>query len=185
MKVKVSTPSLCAACRRLFIDSSKIPATNSPPDYYARGHVYYHLSSLNFTYTVDPLAHSPNTKNFTNDELISPNGSLQEFLTSEVDRYAIAYVADTTHFVHTAIQGPYYIGPWYLNCSGRRIDGVYLDVDVAHAVRFPSAELHEIGYADGFNSGQLCPSDADAYYAGCLDWFGISASMVDPFAGSS
>ena len=91
-------------------------------------------------------------------------------------------MTDTVHFIHTAIQGPYYIGPWYLNRRGHRIHGVYLDVDVADAAHFPIAQLNEIGYVDGFNSGKLCPSDADAFYAGCVDSFGYSVSMVNPFA---
>jgi hypothetical protein len=176
VKVKIRAPVLCPGCRRLFIDFSKIPASGG-----AHGHVYYHLYSGNLTYTVDPVAHSPNTKNFTNDKLVTPDGSLQEVLISAFDLHAIAYVADTSHFVHTAIQGPYYIGPWYLNRHGRRIKGVYLDVDVEDAAQFPSAQLNEIGYVDGFNSGTLCPSDADALYVGCVDSFSFSTSAVDPF----
>ena len=176
VKVQIRAPILCPGCRRLFIDFSKIPATGG-----AHGHVYYHLASGNFTYTVDPVAHSPNTKNFTNDKLLSPDGSLQEQIIAAVDLHAIAYVADTAHFVHTAIQGPYYIGPWYLNRAGHRIDGVYLDVDVEDAARFPIPQLNEIGYLDGFNSGSLCPSDADAFYVGCVDSFSFSTSMVNPF----
>jgi hypothetical protein len=144
--------------------------------------VYYHLTSANFTYRVDPIAHSPNTKNFTNDKLIAPNGSPQEQIAGAFDLHAIAYVSDTGHFTHTAIQGPYYIGPWYLNRSGRRIRGVYLDVDVAEATRFPSASTNAIGYATGFNSGRVCPSDTDSFYGGCFDNWGFSTSTVDPFA---
>ena len=180
-EVHVAAPALCAGCRRLFIDFSKIPAASAPPDYYARGHVYYHLLSANPFYTVDPLAHSPNTKNFTNDKLLSPNGSLQELLSSEFDLHAIAYVTDTAQFVHNSLQGPYYAGPWYLNRAGRRIFGVYLDVNLASAPRLPVAMLDAISYADGFNAGLLCPSDVDLLYAGCLDWFGVSASSIDPF----
>jgi hypothetical protein len=176
VKVKVRAPLLCAGCRRLFINFSKIPAAGG-----ARGHVYYHLYSGNFTYTVDPVAHSPNTKNFTNDKLLSPDGSLQEFLISAFDLHAIAYVTDTSYFVHTAIQGPYYIGPWYLNHKGRRIKGVYLDVDVEDAAHFPGVQLNRIGYVDGFDSGKLCPSDADALYVGCVDSFSFSTSTVNPF----
>ena len=92
------------------------------------------------------------------------------------------YVSDTTHFAHTAIQGPYYIGPWYLNRSGRRTKGVYLDVDVARATSLGSPQLDDIVYAAGFNSGQLCPSeDQDSFYGGCVDWWGYSTSTVDPF----
>jgi hypothetical protein len=174
VKVRISTPLLCAGCRRLFIDFSKIPAGG------AQGHVYYHLASANFTYTVDPVAHSPNTKNFTNDKLIAPSGSPQERLAGIFDLHAIAYVSDTVHFIHNAIQGPYYIGPWYLNRDGVRIRGVYLDVDVADAARFPSPQLNEIGYAAGFNSGRLCGSDADSFYGGCFDAWSYSQSIVNP-----
>jgi hypothetical protein len=176
VEIKIRTPILCPGCRRLFIDFSKIPRSGG-----ARGHVYYHLYSGNFTYTVDPISHSPNTKNFTNDKLLSPSGSLQEVLIGAFDLHAIAYVADTSHFVHTQLQGPYYIGPWYLNTRGRRVRGVYLDVDVEDAARFPSGRLNEIGYVDGFNSGKLCPSDADALYVGCVDSFSFSTSTVNPF----
>jgi hypothetical protein len=176
VKIKVSAPILCPGCRRLFIDFSKIPSTGG-----AHGHVYYHLASANLTYTVDPVAHSPNTKNFTNDKLLSPDGSLQELIIGAFDLHAISYVADTSYFIHTAIQGPYYIGPWYLNRAGHRIDGVYLDVDVEDAARSSSAELDAIRYVDGFNSGTLCPSDGDAFYAGCVDSFSFSTSTVNPF----
>ena len=50
---------------------------------------------------------------------------------------ASGYTTDTLNFVHTAVQGPYYIGPWYVNRGGRRIYGVYLDVDVADATAVP------------------------------------------------
>jgi hypothetical protein len=175
VKIKIRAPILCAGCRRLFIDFSKIPSTGG-----ARGHVYYHLASFNLTYTVDPVAHSPNTKNFTNDKLVTPDASLQEPIIGAFDLHAIAYVADTSHFIHNAIQGPYYVGPWYLNRKGHRINGVYLDVDVEDAAHFPSAQLDSIRYVDGFNSGTLCPTDADAFYGGCVDSFSFSTSMVNP-----
>jgi hypothetical protein len=58
---------------------------------------------------------------------------------------------------------------------------VYLDVDVADATRYPDPTLNAIGYVAGFNSGQSCPSDADGYYGGCFDWWGMSSSTVDPY----
>jgi hypothetical protein len=183
--VRVRTPILCTGCRRLFIDFSKIPKTDSPPQYYARGHSFYRLASPNFTYTVDPLDHSPNTKNFTNDKLLAPYGSPQERVIGAMDLHQMfGYVADTTHFVHTQIQGPYYIGPWYVNRSGRRIHGIYLDVDVNDASKYPGGtQSNEIGYADGFNSGRMCPrSDDDSFYGGCVDWWGFSTSTVNPYA---
>ncbi len=180
LKIQVRTPLLCAGCRRLFIDFSKIGVGSS----YAHGHAYYRLASANFTYTVDPIAHSPNTKNFTNDKLLAPTGSEQEQIIGALDLHqTFAYVTDTAHFVHTAIQGPYYIGPWYLNRAGARINGGYLDVDVSDAGvgghQFPNAQLNAIGYGAGFNSGRFCPgSDQDALYGGCLDAFSLSATTV-------
>ncbi len=161
-KVQIDTPPLCSGCRRLFIDFSKATAAN--------GHAYYHLTSADLTITVDPLAHSPNTKNFTNDKLVTPDGSLQEPIIAIFDLHAIAYVADTAYFVHNAIQGPYYIGPWYLNSRGQRINGVYLDVSAASG--------DAISYVDGFNSGRLCPSDADLFYGGCVDDWSFSATSA-------
>lgn len=183
VRIAIHTPALCRGCQRLFIDFSKIPRTNHPPLYYAHGHVFYRLASANSTYTVDPVAHSPNTKNFTNDKLLAPYGSPQEQLIGLLDRHQLfGYVSDTRDFIHTKIQGPYYIGPWYLNRQGRRIHGVYLDVNVASATRYPSASENVIHYVDGFNSGQRCPSDGDAFYAGCVDWWGFSVSSVNPYA---
>ena len=181
--VTVRTPTLCSGCHRLFIDFSKIPAGDPPVYYYPRGHVFYRLASSNSTYTVDPLDHSPNTKNFTNDKLLSPSGSPQEQLIGAGDQHQMfGYVTDTAHFVHTAIQGPYYIGPWYVNRSGRRVRGVYLDVDVADATQYPDPQFNSITYAAGFNSAQHCPpEDQDAFYGGCVDWWGYSVSTVNPF----
>jgi hypothetical protein len=179
VRVHVHTPGLCSGCRRLFIDFTKIPPRDRP----ARGHAYYHLDSINNTYTVDSSDHSPNTKDFTNDKLIAPDGSPQAPVIGTFDLHAIAYVTDTEHFIHTAAQGPYYIGPWYLSAAGERIHGVYLDVNVADAVQLPDPTLNAIGYFAGFNSGDLCPNDDDAYYAGCFDWWGVSAETVDPFNG--
>jgi hypothetical protein len=92
VKIEVRTPPLCTGCRRLFIDFSKIGAGTS----YAHGHAYYRLASANFTYTVDPIAHSPNTKNFTNDKLLAPSGSLQEKVLDGA--YFDVDVADATAF---------------------------------------------------------------------------------------
>jgi hypothetical protein len=182
--IRIRTPTLCPGCRRLFVDFSRIPAANSPPSYYAHGHVFYRLSSPNVSYTIDPIDHSPNTKNFTNDKLLAPSGSPQEQVLTPLDLHQFfGYVSDTVDFVHTAAQGPYYIGPWYVNRAGRRVHGVYLDVDVADAAQSPGgAQANAIGYADGFNSGQACPGDQDSFYAGCVDWWGFSSSTVDPFA---
>lgn len=183
VKIHVRTPSFCTGCRRFFIDFSEIPATAAPGDGHAQGHAYYHLSSINNSYTVDPKAHSPNTKNFTNDKLVSPHGSPQEQVIGGWDLHAIEYVTDTRSFIHTASQGPYYVGPWYLNRDHERIDGVYLDVNVADATQLPNPALNGIGYVAGFNSGDVCPSDDDSFYAGCFDWWGMSSGTIDPFAG--
>jgi hypothetical protein len=185
VKIVVRTPPLCRGCRRLFIDFSRIPTQDSPPHYYAHGHAFYRLASANFSYTVEPVAHSPNTKNFTNDKLLAPNGSPQEPVLSTLDRHqTFGYVTDTVHFIHTAIQGPYYIGPWYLNRQGRRIYGVYLDVNLAQATPYGNPQLDAIGYGAGFDARRLCPSDGDAFYAGCFDWWALSTSSVDPFEDS-
>jgi hypothetical protein len=186
VKIRVRIPHLCRGCRRLFIDFSRIPAANAPREYFAHGHVFFRLASANFSYTVDPVAHSPNTKNFTNDKLLAPSGSPQEKLIGALDLHQFfGYVSDTEHFIHTAIQGPYYIGPWYVSRSGRRIEGVYLDVNVADASRAPNPQLNSIGYGAGFDAGLLCRSDGDAFYAGCIDWWGLSQSTVDPYGGPS
>jgi len=178
--IRVRTPTLCPGCRRLFINFSRIKAGGE----YAHGHVFYRLTSPNFTYTLDPLAHSPNTKNFSNDKLLVPEGSPQQPIVWAGDQHQFAgFTSDTAHFVHNAAQGPYYTGRWYLNRQGRRVVGVYLDVDVADATQYPGgAQANEIGYADGFNSGTSCPSDGDFLYAGCVDGWGFSVSSVNPFA---
>jgi hypothetical protein len=182
--IRVKTPTLCPGCRRLFIDFSKIPKANTPPYYYPHGHVFYRLASANSTYTVDPLDHSPNTKNFTNDKLLVPDGSPQEPIVSFADLHQLAgYTTDTANFVHTEAQGPYYAGPWYVNRQGTRIHGVYLDLDVADATENPGGvDLNDVAYAAGFNSGQRCTNDDDLLYAGCVDWWGYSTSTVNPYA---
>ncbi|HJP67023.1 MAG TPA: hypothetical protein VKA30_12055 [Actinomycetota bacterium] len=188
-EVTIRAPRLCAGCRRLFIDYSKIPPKNSPPLFYAHGHAYLRLQSINPTYSVDPIAHSPNIKNFTNDKLVAPTGSLQEQIATAIDTYDMAYVGDTKFFVHSQVQGPYYIGPWYVNRSGERITGAYLDLDAMDAVRLPFAVLNLIRYMSGFRSGEpTCPdalfgyTDADAFYGGCVDQMGGSAEAIDPFS---
>jgi hypothetical protein len=187
-KVDIRTPTLCAGCRRFFIDYSKIPAENAPPLYYAHGHAYFRLQSWNFTYTVDPIAHSPNVKNFTNDKLIAPTGSVAEDVATMFDLYSMAYVSDTKFFVHSQVQGPYYIGPWYLNRAGRRVVGAYLDLNVMNAQELPLSFLNEVRYMSGFRSGEpacldgpLGYEDADAFYAGCVDQMGGSSAAIDPF----
>jgi hypothetical protein len=182
--VRVRTPALCPGCRRLFIDFSKIPKADAPPYYYPRGHVFLRLSSANSSYTVDPIDHSPNTKNFTNDKLLAPAGSAQEQVIGAGDLHQMfGYVTDTLGFVHTALQGPYYVGPWYVSRQGRRVHGMYLDLDVTDATENPGGvDFNDVAYAAGFNSGQACPNDDDAFYGGCVDWWGYSTSNVNPYA---
>jgi hypothetical protein len=187
-RVNIRTPTLCAGCRRYFFDYSKIPAENEPPLFYAHGHAYFRLQSFNFTYTVDPIAHSPNVKNFTNDKLVAPTGSIQEDIATMFDTYSMAYVGDTAFFVHSQVQGPYYIGPWYLNRAGKRIVGAYLDLNVMDATELPIPVLNEIRYMSGFRSGEsTCPDgalgfeDADAFYGGCVDQMGGSSATYNPF----
>ena len=182
--IRVKTPTLCSGCRRLFIDFSKIPKSSAAPYYYPRGDVFYRLTSANTTYTVDPIDHSPNTKNFTNDKLLVPDGSAQEPIVSAADLHQLAgYTTDTANFIHTEAQGPYYAGPWYVSRQGKRIDGVYLDLDVADATENPGGvDFNDVSYAAGFNSGQDCPNDDDLLYGGCVDWWGYSTSTVNPDA---
>lgn len=182
--IRVRTPTLCPGCRRLFIDFSAIPTRSSPPEYYPHGHIFYRFMSFNPTYTIDPIAHSPNTKNFTNDKLLSPSGSVREQVIGAMDLHqAFGYAGDTLNFVHTQIQGPYYLGPWYINRAGQRIDGVYFDVDIGDATHFPGGgQANDIRYAGGFNDGTGCPGDQDSFYAGCVNWWAYSASAVNPFA---
>jgi len=194
-KGHISAPPLCAGCRRLFFDYSKIPP-NDPAHflYYAHGHIYLRLNSFNPFYTVNPVAHSPNVKNFTNDKLVAPSGSILEALADAFDTHAIAYVGDTANYAHTAVQGPYYIGPRYLHCNGgghncRAIDGAYLDVDLGKQPPLPLPFLNEISYIAGFNAGdEFCfeqvPElrDGNLLYAGCADHFGFSRNRIDPYA---
>lgn len=194
VKITVSTPLLCGGCRRLFLDYSKIPKRNHPPSFYAHGHAYFDVGSVNPSYTVEPVAHSPNVKNFTNDKLFVPDGSLQELVVYPFDLHSRAYTGNTTHTVHSAPQGPYYTGPWYVNRNGDRIYGAYLDVTVVTDLgRLPGDHrLNEIGYVAGFHSGAgTCPdeklgdgtyADGDGFYAGCVDHFGAGRTVVDPFA---
>ncbi len=179
-KVKIDTPILCPGCRRFFIDMSQIPEGRS------LGHAFYAIVSFNPTYTIEPIAHSPNTKNFTNDHLLSPPGTPIAALVGAQDLYAKDYVTHTTKFAHTAIQGPYYIGPWYVNRSGERIHGLYLDVNVGDALNLGDANLNAIRYIAGYNSG-LCPDvllgmpGLNFLYAGCADHPGTSSIALDPF----
>ncbi|MEQ1440133.1 hypothetical protein AAG565_12285 [Fontimonas sp. SYSU GA230001] len=182
-KVAIDTPPLCPGCRRLFIDLGQIPEGG------ARGHAFYAIASFNPSYTIDPFAHSPNTKNFTNDELVSPPGTPLAMLVNAGDAYFKAYVTHTTRFAHTALQGPFYIGPWYVNRDGQRINGVYVDVDVASAQNLGTAELNAMRYVAGYNDGTAsCPDNllgdyagANLLYAGCATHPGTSAVAIDPF----
>ncbi|HEX4865615.1 MAG TPA: hypothetical protein VFV02_16215 [Acidimicrobiales bacterium] len=193
LEVKMATPPLCAGCRRLFIDYSKIPADEGPLTA-SHGHAYFRPMSLNPTYTVAPTAHSPNIKNLSNDYLVAPPGSPSSVAATFADYYDMAYVADTAHTAHTNAQGPYYIGPWYLNQAGQRIYGDYLDVDLGSAQRLPAAGSNDIIYGTGFDSDPPACLDASLlgstfadgnyFYGGCINWFGYSALPgVDPWAG--
>lgn len=193
-EVKIDTPPLCAGCRRLFIDFSKIaPSTATAPT--SHGHAYLRLMSLNPTYTVPPVAHSPNIKNLTNDYLVAPPGSAISAVTSQVDPYDMAYAADTANFAHTAAQGPYYVGPGYVNTAGKWIYGAYLDVDMSKATQLPQAAMNLIRYAAGFDSSpSTCPdsllfgagyTDGNYFYGGCVNAFGASSPPgVDPWTGT-
>jgi hypothetical protein len=183
-RVEIPIPILCPGCRRMFIDFSRI--ADDPGAAVARGHAYYHIASLNFTYTVEPIAHSPNTKNFYNDKLVSPPGTPLETIAGAIDTHDMAYVTDTVYFIHTAIQGQHYIGPWYVNREGQRVRGLYLDVNVGDAQSFGSANFDQFYYEAGVNTGGvLCnPSsypDADLLYGGCVNQPGRSIDAYDPF----
>ncbi len=189
-EVKIVTPPLCATCVRLFIDYAAIKPSSLGT--YSQGHAFYRPSSANPSYSSSPTAHSPNIKNFTNDYLVSPPGSAQSQVFSNVDPHLLTYAADTAHFAHTTLQGPYYIGPWYVNQYGDRIDGAYVDVDLAQATQLGQAVLDDIYYGAGYNTDpSLCPdtlanpayNDANYFYAVCINAFGISSDGIDPWPG--
>jgi hypothetical protein len=70
-----------------------------------------------------------------------------------------------------------------VNRRGKRINGVYLDLDVAHANENPGGvPFNDVAYAAGFNSSQYCKGDEDFLYGGCVDWWGYSTSTVNPYA---
>lgn len=192
-KVHISTPPLCAGCHRLFLDYAKIRA-NQGLTLNAHGHAYFRPMSLNPTYRVAPTAHSPNVKNLTNDTLVAPPGTPIPDVTALFDSHAMAYVGDTTGFGHIAAQGLYYVGPWYVNTAGQRIDGAYLDVDLSQGVSLGNSLLDGIGYAAGFDANPgLCPdtlllgaayADGNYFYGGCVNFFGAStAPGLDPWGG--
>jgi hypothetical protein len=192
VKIEIVTPPLCNGCRRLFIDYALIPA-NSSQVRYAHGHSYFHYGSLNPGYTIEPIAHSPNVKNFTNDKAFVPDGSVQEPLVWAFDSHNRTYTGNTVHTVHSEVQGPYYTGPWYVNASGVRIVGAYLDINVSGDLgELPGDHrLNEIAYFAAFHSGEAtCPdellgdgayADGDAFYGGCIDGFGAGREVIDPF----
>jgi len=189
-RIALDKPPLCEGCRRLFIDYSRIPE-DGPARNYAKGHAYLMLASANFGYTADPQAHSPNTKNFTNDTLVSdlitqPFNPLRPLLAFS-ESYLKLFVASTGQFAQTAIQGPHYIGPWYVNRDGERVHGVYYDVDVTAGFGFYGwPELDAIQYLVGYaGGGLLCEfpilDDGNLLYGGCLDAFGQSSTAVVPY----
>ena len=192
-EVKIDTPPLCAGCRRLFIDYSKIDAgTQAAPT--AHGHAFFRLMSFNQSYTVSPVAHSPNVKNLTNDYLVSPPGTPVSAAAAFADQYDWAYTGDTANFAHIAAQGPYYVGPWYINTAGQRVDGAYLDVDLSNATELPEAQANVIRYAAGFDSSPSTCVDAEIFgpayadgnylYAGCVNAYGMSSPPgIDPWVG--
>lgn len=183
VEVKITTPPLCDTCRRYFLNYALI-APNTPSAPTSHGHAYFRPMSFNQTYTVSPTAHSPNIKNFTNDQLVTPPESLQFAVVSRIDPGLMTFAADTANFAHTAVQGPYYVGPWYLNSAGQRIDGAYVDIDLGQAAQLPNATLNEVAYAAAFDDdpstcidavllGQKY-ADANYLYGGCLNSFGAS-----------
>lgn len=194
--VGATTPQLCPTCVRLFIDYAK--AQPNALGESSSGHVYYRLISPNPSYYSAPTAHSPNIKNFTNDYLVAPPGSPQSTAAGAVDPHLLAYAGETAHYAHTGEQGPYYIGPAYLNQYGDWINGAYIDVDLAKATQLGSPALDSISYAAGYNANpQACPDtalgtaigtsqydDGNYLYGGCVNFGGYSAESVDPWPGS-
>jgi hypothetical protein len=192
VKIEIVTPPLCNGCRRLFLDYAQIPP-NEPTVRYAHGHSYFHYGSLNPTAPVEPIAHSPNVKNFTNDKAFVPDGSVQEPLVWAFDSHNRTYTGNTAHTVHSEVQGPYYTGPWYVNAAGERIVGAYLDINVSGDLGALPGDhrLNEIAYFAAFHSGEAtCPdeligdgayADGDAFYGGCIDGFGAGREVIDPF----
>jgi hypothetical protein len=189
-KFDFAVPTLCPGCRRMFVDFTTIPPDEPGAQlFYAHGHAYYRIESANQTYTVEPIAHSPNTKNFYNDKLVSPPGTPVETFVGAADTHDMAYVTDTVHFIHTAIQGVHYIGPWYVNRDGERIHGLYLDVNVGDATSGGNPSYDAFFYQSAFNSGQdTCfangvpmTTDGDLLYGGCVDRIGGSREAYDPF----
>jgi hypothetical protein len=192
VKIEIVTPPLCNGCRRLFVDYAQIPP-NEASVRYTHGHSYFHYGSLNPTYTVEPIAHSPNVKNFTNDKAFVPDGSVQEPLVWAFDSHNRTYTGNTAHTVHSEVQGPYYTGPWYVSVAGERITGAYLDVNVLGDLGALPGDhrLNEIAYFAAFHSGEAtCPdeligdgayADGDAFYGGCIDGFGAGREVIDPF----
>ncbi|MGH2728682.1 MAG: hypothetical protein ACRDKS_17060, partial [Actinomycetota bacterium] len=185
---------LCNGCRRLFLDYAEIPDANDGVVRHAHGHSYFHYGSLNPTYTVEPIAHSPNVKNFSNDKAVVPEDSPWEPVVWAFDTHNRTYTGNTVHVVHSNVQGPYYTGPWYVNTAGERILGAYLDIKVAGELGALPGDhrLNEIGYFAAFHSGEpTCPdevigggmyADGDAFYGGCIDGFGAGRETIDPFA---
>jgi hypothetical protein len=190
--VEIQTPELCDGCMRMFINYEAIPAENDMAAglLYARGHVFFHLGGFN-AYTADPLAHSPNIKNFTNDKFIAPYGSPQEQVATQFDTRSIAYVGSTSKHTHSEVQGPYYVGPTYRNTEGRLIRGAYVDVTIPGSSA-GSPEADGIRYWVGYNAGEAtCPdnvlfegtyADGNYGYAACAAHPAISESVIDPFA---
>lgn len=190
-KVQLTTPPLCPGCRRVFFDFSAIPEDDPASQlFYAHGHVFYRVSAFNPTYTIDPDSHSPNTKNFYNDKLVSPPGTPIEQLVGALDTYFMAYVTHTSKFAHTGAQGSHYIGPWYVNRAGERIHGAYVDVNVGNATSFGDPNADAFRYLAVYNTGQAtCPDNlspdyagVNFLYAGCVDGRGGSSIALDPFA---
>lgn len=189
--VEIDTPPLCELCRRLFIDYAEIPEANQPGAglFWARGHVYFRLHAPNPTHTVNPIAHSPNIKNLTNDKFVSPEGSVPEQVWTQVDTHAIAYVGSTGRHTHSEIQGPYYVGPTYVNTDGQTVRGAYLDLLAGPALG--DAALDSVRYWVGYNAGEAtCPdnvlfdgdyADGNYGYGGCAAHPAISESAVWPY----
>ena len=126
---------------------------------------------------------------------MSPPNSPQYAVISRIDPELLAYAADTANFAHTAAQGPYYIGPWYVNEAGQRIDGAYVDVSLAHAVDLqarrpstasctPRASTPTRRRAPTQSCCGPAYADGNYFYGGCVnDAAASSAAGPRPVAG--
>ena len=148
--MKIVTPPLCA--RGSVIDYAAIKPSSLVLT--RRERVY--RPSRNPTYSSSPTA-QPNIKNFTNDYLVAPPGSAHSQLIAKVDPHLLTYAADTAHYEHTT-SGALLHRTLLPEPDGDRIDGAYIDVDLAQGTQLKRAELDGISYGAAFDTDPaICP----------------------------